>query len=95
MGRPIVAVGTTSVRLLETLYWLGVKLLLSQQSNPSVVLPAMELEQWEPYALAAQGMKALPFPAADALRAVCANANGTVVRGATSLCIVPGYKFAV
>ena len=33
--RPLVAVGTTSVRLLESLYWLGVKELLSQSPSLS------------------------------------------------------------
>ena len=31
---PIVAVGTTSTRVLETLYWLGVKTLIAREMGP-------------------------------------------------------------
>lgn len=44
-NQEIVAVGTTSVRTLESLYWLGLSLLTSKVSAP---LPY--LEQWTPYA---------------------------------------------
>lgn len=39
--KPLAAVGTTSLRTLESLYWLGVKLLLGNKS--------FELNQWEVY----------------------------------------------
>ncbi|RIH65859.1 S-adenosylmethionine:tRNA ribosyltransferase-isomerase [Mariniphaga sediminis] len=40
----IIAVGTTSVRSLESLYWLGLKLGENQIDTES-----LEIEQWEPY----------------------------------------------
>ena len=41
----IIAVGTTSLRTLETLYWMGVKALL----NPSIHLEELEIKQWDAY----------------------------------------------
>ena len=41
--RRLIAVGTTSVRTLESLYWFGVQL----HANPD--LDAMHVDQWEPY----------------------------------------------
>ena len=40
---PVVAVGTTSVRTLESLYWLGVKILTGKEDNVS------DIHQWDPY----------------------------------------------
>jgi S-adenosylmethionine:tRNA ribosyltransferase-isomerase len=40
---PVIAVGTTSVRTLETLYWAGVKLLVDKLDE----LP--DVDQWDPY----------------------------------------------
>jgi S-adenosylmethionine:tRNA ribosyltransferase-isomerase len=42
-GNPIVAVGTTSVRTLESLYWIGVKLIIDGTTD----FPA--IDQWDPY----------------------------------------------
>jgi len=41
----IIAVGTTSLRSLESLYWMGVKAFV----NPSAALSALEVQQWDPY----------------------------------------------
>jgi len=45
LNHPIIAVGTTSLRLIESLYWLGVNLSLSNADE----IP--ELLQWDPYDL--------------------------------------------
>lgn len=42
-----VAVGTTSLRTLESIYWMGVKLL----QDPQVTLQDLQLTQWEAYTL--------------------------------------------
>lgn len=41
----IFAVGTTSLRTLESLYWMGVKCFL----QPAISLPELEITQWEVY----------------------------------------------
>ena len=45
-GRPIVPVGTTSVRVLETLYWIGARSLL-EDAPPSPTTTTVG--QWEPF----------------------------------------------
>lgn len=42
-----IAVGTTSLRTLESLYWMGVKAF----NNPDIKLNDLEVLQWEPYQL--------------------------------------------
>ena len=102
-GRAVTPVGTTSCRLLESLYWLGVKRL--RDGAPSAVSaldngtpPFLSLSQWEAYELgAASG--ALPCRPVDAFRRLLQDASAPAstgkLFGATSLCIVPGYRFAV
>jgi S-adenosylmethionine:tRNA ribosyltransferase-isomerase len=41
----VIAVGTTSVRTLESLYWIGVKIV----ANPSIDPDSLAVTQWEPY----------------------------------------------
>ena len=41
----IVAVGTTSVRTLESLYWLGIKTM----QQPSIAITDLTIQQWDPY----------------------------------------------
>ena len=45
LGKPLIAVGTTSLRTLESLYWLGIKLMKEEHTHPPT------LSQWECYAL--------------------------------------------
>jgi S-adenosylmethionine:tRNA ribosyltransferase-isomerase len=44
---PIIAVGTTSFRTLESLYWMGVKV----KNDPGIHLTALQLSQWEVYSM--------------------------------------------
>lgn len=88
---PLVAVGTTSMRTLESLYWLGLRQLRGNQlGNPEAVV----IGQWEPY----QEMSTtLPAPA-DALGALVQwldAERAEHLRGSTQLMIVPGYPFQV
>jgi S-adenosylmethionine:tRNA ribosyltransferase-isomerase len=45
IDRNIIAVGTTSVRTLESLYWMGVKV----AENNNISMEELEVQQWEPY----------------------------------------------
>jgi len=86
MARPhhLIAIGTTSVRSLESLYWLGVKAAAWQpRQQPSV-------DQWEPY-----GEKA-DIPAEEALGNLLQFMKKNTMdelRFTTSLMIMPGYRF--
>jgi S-adenosylmethionine:tRNA ribosyltransferase-isomerase len=89
-GRKIVAVGTTSVRVLETLYWLGV-------APDRLSASGMCLGQWDAY-LAQQQLGCEAPKAVEALRQLHANLvvrGDNAVFGSTRLCIVPGYDFKV
>ena len=88
VGKPIIPVGTTSVRTLESLYWFGVKL----QFNPS--LEEMHILQWEPYELTDKG----EVPLEQSLKNVLAFMHRLGVDklyGDTQLMIAPGYKYHV
>ena len=45
---PIITVGTTSFRTIETLYWMGLKAYL----NPQATIQQLEIKQWDAYQLA-------------------------------------------
>jgi S-adenosylmethionine:tRNA ribosyltransferase-isomerase len=81
----IVAVGTTSVRSLESLYWMGVKI-LTQKENPHL------LEQWEAYQLP------VTYSMPESYQAICnymQNNDLTLFNAATQIIIAPGYDFKV
>jgi len=46
-NKPVFAVGTTSLRTLESLYWMGVKAII----NPAITMDELAISQWEPYTL--------------------------------------------
>ena len=83
--KPLVAVGTTTVRTLESVYWFGVQLSV----NPT--LEGMRIRQWDPYELA-------PVSRDEALSLVLQwmeHRGLEVLEGETQLMIVPGYKYHV
>lgn len=86
--RPVVCVGTTSLRTIESLYWFGVELM---EKKADIHSDSFFVGQWTPYA--ERGY----YPSAEeALGAVIqwANANNLdEIRGATALMIAPGYRF--
>ena len=82
----IIPVGTTSVRTLESLYWLGVKLII----NSSYMNPYLSLGQWEPYEMT----KAVSVN--ESLGALLNYINErklVCLQAATSILIIPGYEF--
>lgn len=85
-GKPLVAVGTTSVRTLESLYWFGVKLL----ANPN--LTDMQIRQWDPYQLAQT------VSTSQALQQVLHwmdKQQTAHLLGDTQLLIAPGYHYHI
>ncbi len=82
----IIAVGTTSVRTLESLYWLGVKLF----NNPLTYSSGLSLGQWEPYNFYSH------LPVKDSMEAILAHlsvSKMSSINATTSIMIVPGYRF--
>lgn len=81
----IIAVGTTSVRTLESLYWIGVSMIDSAGTNRS-----FHLKQWDAYQL----VDAIPAATAiDKLISFCKSEGITHFDGSTQIMISPGYKF--
>ncbi|MCX6252746.1 MAG: S-adenosylmethionine:tRNA ribosyltransferase-isomerase [Bacteroidetes bacterium] len=83
---PLTSVGTTTVRTLESLYWLGVILI----SKGSSVHP--EVGQWDPY-LSVLKREISPGEALGALLDYLERNQMTSYSGNTQLMILPGYKF--
>jgi S-adenosylmethionine:tRNA ribosyltransferase-isomerase len=84
----IIAVGTTSVRTLETLFWMGVKTIL----NPSVSDNEFITEQWEPYL---KNVKISFRESFGALLSLMKKKKIIFLHGATKIIIIPGYRFRV
>jgi S-adenosylmethionine:tRNA ribosyltransferase-isomerase len=83
---PIIPIGTTALRTLESIYWHGVMLLQGRAGK------AVSIGQWEPYGHAVKELPTTP----EALRAVrdqLATDNGHLLTGSTKLLIAPGYTF--
>lgn len=83
----IIPVGTTSMRSLESLYWLGIQII-----NGNEPAGHFSIRQWEPYA------SDVTIPAAEALQAILdllSRRMETSISGNTGIMIVPGYRFRI
>ncbi len=85
----VVAVGTTSVRTMESLYWHGIKVLEGMDIKEDI-----SIDQWEPYL---KEMNEMPDP-----RKVLGNlldrmgsSSVDVLQGSTQLMILPGYTYRI
>jgi len=86
-GKPIIPVGTTSTRTLESLYWIG--MMLKEQG---LALRPLHVEQWYPYEDHA------PLMAAEALQNIVDYLDKhalTRLEASTALMIAPSYKMHV
>ena len=80
-----IAVGTTSLRTLESLYWMGVKLI----QDPLLMLEHVQLSQWEAYSLPQE------YSFTEAIQAVLTQFQKErcdQFLTKTSLMIKPGYR---
>ena len=86
-----IAVGTTSVRTLESLYYMGLKVM----RNPDVKEEELHVEQWEPYGAS---LNEKSVSASEALRALSdwMDRNGLkTLHSATQIIIAPGYEYKI
>ena len=86
-----IAVGTTSVRTLESLYHIGVTLL----HNPNATEEDLHVKQWQPYETA---LVAAATPAIDALQAIIAYLDRhhmETLHSSTQIIIAPGYEYRI
>jgi S-adenosylmethionine:tRNA ribosyltransferase-isomerase len=88
--RPVIAVGTTSLRTLESLYWLGAALV----RHPANSGAELRVGQWQPYTPLAPGEEEVaPEAALQALLAYLDATGSAAVEASTQLLIAPGYRF--
>lgn len=86
LNDPIIPVGTTSMRTIESLFWMAVKL---QKGNKEFAV-----EQWDPYELIVEP----DFTSAKALTLLLnflEENNLEELKGETRLMIAPGYNFKI
>lgn len=85
---PVTAVGTTTLRTIESLYWLGVRYLKDKQLHDH------HIEQWEPYQYTAKTLPGFK----EAYRGLVDYMNIREldeISASTQLIIVPGYRVQV
>ena len=86
-----IAVGTTSVRTLESLYHIGVTLL----HNPNATEEDLHVKQWQPYETA---LETAATPAVDALQVIIAYLDRhhmETLHSSTQIIIAPGYEYRI
>ena len=85
-----IAVGTTSVRTLESLYYMGLKVM----RDPSLNENQLHVAQWEPYGEVRSG----EVKSVEALKALLAWMDAralTVLHSSTQIIIAPGYDYHI
>ncbi|MBL7932471.1 MAG: S-adenosylmethionine:tRNA ribosyltransferase-isomerase, partial [Bacteroidia bacterium] len=88
-NRKIIAVGTTSLRTIESLYWMGLKALKA----PGADIKELEIRQWDAYKYEADGVST-----AESLQALCAWMSERKLKALvcnTQILIAPPYKLKV
>lgn len=84
-----IAVGTTSVRTLESLYYVGLKLLKDKDLSED----ELHVCQWEPYADDVKQVSAVK--AIEQIREYMEEKNVNLIHFSTQIIIVPGYDYKI
>lgn len=83
-----IAVGTTSVRTLESLYYMGVRL----SQNPNATEEELHIDQWEPY----ETQPTLePIEALKQIIAYLERNHMNTLHSSTQIIIAPGYEYKI
>ena len=94
-GGYAIAVGTTSVRTLESLYYMGLKVM----QNPELSEDQLHVKQWEPYEeVRGEKQEVRDVSAIDSLKALgdWMDARGLeVLHSSTQIIIAPGYDYHI
>ncbi len=89
LNEGVIAVGTTSLRTIESLYWLGVKTYL----NPNLLIDELTVLQWDPYEIQAGNISS-KMALASLLNWMQKNKLKRLVTK-TQIIIAPGYEFKI
>lgn len=90
----VIAVGTTSVRTIESLYYMGVHLI----SNPDANEEDLHVNQWDPYELSEDGNLVKGITPMQAIQAIVdyLDRNGLeALHSSTQIIIAPGYTYKI
>ncbi len=90
-GGKAIAVGTTSVRTLESLYHMGVTLIL----HPDATDEQLKVKQWQPYELPAEATGISSVEALNALLAYMNRHELDTLHSSTQIIIAPGYTYQI
>lgn len=85
-----IAVGTTSVRTLESLYYMGMKL----EQNPNLTEEQLHVNQWEPYQLSPE-QEITPEKAIQNLLDYLIRNDMNTLHTSTQIIIAPGYQYKI
>jgi S-adenosylmethionine:tRNA ribosyltransferase-isomerase len=85
-NKQIIPVGTTSLRTIESLYWLGSKIKHNHAINPD----NLTINQWEPYN---QDVSLSRNEIVETLLEYMDKNGKTKIEASTEIMIIPGYKF--
>ena len=90
----VIAVGTTSVRTIESLYYIGVHLLKHPEANEE----ELHVKQWDPYELSEDGNLVDGITPMQAIQAIIdyLDRNGLeALHSSTQIIIAPGYQYKI
>ena len=83
----IFSVGTTSMRTLESLYWLGVKLIIGDETSDNLIV-----DQWDGYNLPSNiSIK----ESLETVKQYIEKSGKDYIDASTRMIIVPGYEFKI
>lgn len=91
LDQEIICVGTTSVRTIESVYWIGLKTLI----NPSISPEDLALHQWDAYEEEFETVQASPQSCINALLDYLAVKDLERLFIQTQIIIAPGYSFKI
>ena len=95
-GAQCIAVGTTSVRTLESLYYIGVRIRQCRDANREPNEDDLHVPQWLPYDYAKNCERPLtPREALEAVRDYLRDNQLEVLHTATQIIIAPGYEYKI
>jgi S-adenosylmethionine:tRNA ribosyltransferase-isomerase len=100
-SKKIIAVGTTSLRTLESLYWMGAKIIIANKDANNATNSAhltqenLSVEQWDPYELMSQNELPSTAEALAALANWLMKNKQDRLLTKTQIIIAPGYCFKI
>jgi S-adenosylmethionine:tRNA ribosyltransferase-isomerase len=86
-----IAVGTTSVRTLESLYYMGLKIM----ANPDIAEDQLHVSQWEPYDGNGNSQGISSVDSLKALASWMDRQGMKVLHSSTQIIIAPGYDYKI